>query len=267
MFRCLEISFHYNLSYCKDLQIFTCLGTRPALYAGRQGDLIMLDYIIFMVPVMMLAMAASIYTQLTFKKYSKRRAASGMTGAEAASQLLSRYGISNVRIEPVRGFLSDHYDPRSRTLRLSPEVYASDSLSAIGVACHEAGHALQHAEHYAPLTMRSLLVPVASIGSNFAPLIIMVGAALGFFGLVKIGIFLFIGAVLFSIITLPVEWNASSRAKDWMLKSGIVSYEEQGMAAKVLNAAFMTYVAGAITAIATLLYYLMRLGLLGGRGR
>lgn len=224
----------------------------------------MFDYLIFMAPVMLLALAASMYTQSTFSVYSRRRASSGMTGAEAAARLLAHMGISNVRIEPVRGFLSDHYDPRSRTLRLSPNVYGSDSLSAIGVACHEAGHAMQHAEHYPFLAMRSMLVPVASIGSNMAPLIIMLGAAFGLFGLVKIGLLLFAAAVVFSIITLPVEWDATARAKDLMLRTGIVSFQEQGMAAKVLNAAFLTYVAGAITAIATMLYYLLRLGFLGG---
>lgn len=222
-------------------------------------------YFIFMLPAIVLAVVASAYTQVTFSRYARLRSRSGVTGAEAARRLLDSQGISGIRIEPVGGFLTDHYDPMSRTLRLSPSVYQSDSLAAIGVACHEAGHALQHARRYAPLALRTGLVPAAQIG-NYAPYILLpLGYLFGSMALIKLGILLFAVAVFFSIVTLPVEWNASSRAKALMVRSGIVGPEEAGMAGQVLNAAFLTYVAGAVTAVMTLLYYLMRMGLLGGR--
>ena len=150
-------------------------------------------------------------------------------------------------------------------MNLSPQVYQSQSLSAIGVACHEAGHALQHAKHYAPLALRSSLVPAAQFGSNLALPIFFVGLIFGLPFLVKAGILVFGLTVLFTLITLPVEWNASSQAKRLMVESGIVTPREQPAAAAVLNAAFLTYIASAVTAILTLLYYLMRAGLLGRR--
>ena len=223
------------------------------------------DQLLFMLPAIIVAGLATLYTRTTFSKYSRRRSASGCTGAEAARQLLDFEGVSDVRIESVQGFLSDHYDPSSRTLRLSPAVYGSDSLSAIGVACHEAGHALQHARHYAPLMLRSALVPAAQIGSWGSYIVLMAGFIIGSIGFVKLGILLFSLTVAFSIITLPVEWNASARAKALMTKAGIVSHSEQIMAGKVLNAAFLTYVAAVFTSLMMLLYYLMRAGLLGGR--
>lgn len=223
------------------------------------------NYLVFMAPAILLSLAASIYTQVIFKRYSKQRAVSGMTGAEAAQRLLKNAGVNDVDIEPVEGFLSDHYDPSSRTLRLSPAVYNSDSLAAIGVACHEAGHALQHASGYAPLHIRSILVPAAQFGPMLSWIVIAIGFAISSLALVKLGIFVFGLMVLFSIVTLPVEWNATSRAKKLMVSTGMVTVEEQSAAARVLNAAFMTYVAAAFSALMTLLYYLLRLGLLGGR--
>jgi uncharacterized protein len=208
---------------------------------------------------------AALFTHLTFSKYSKVRSASGMTGAEAANRLLSSQGVHDVTIEPVQGFLSDHYDPSSKTLRLSPGVYQSDSLSAIGVACHEAGHALQHAAGYGPLALRTILVPAASIGHYGSYILLMIGAFLVNMSLVKLGLLLFSATVLFTLVTLPVEWNASSRAKLLMTTTGIVTSDEQEKAGSVLNAAFMTYVAAAFTSVMTLLYYLMRFGLIGGR--
>jgi Zn-dependent membrane protease YugP len=224
-----------------------------------------LDQLIFLAPAVIISMLAAVYTRTTFAKYSRIAASSGCTGAQAARQLLTSQGIHNVTIEQVRGFLSDHYDPTSRKLRLSPDVYCSNSLSAIGVACHEAGHAIQHAQGYAALGLRSTLVPAASIGSHLGPLLIMIGIPLGMMGLTKIGIILFGAAVFFSIVTLPVEWNASARAKVLMVSAGIVSYREQAQAGKVLNAAFLTYVAGALTAVMQLVFFLLRAGLLGGR--
>ncbi|MFA6929200.1 MAG: zinc metallopeptidase [Lentisphaeria bacterium] len=222
-------------------------------------------YWAFLLPGMLLAMLASLYVKSTFARYSKVRARSGMTGAQAAAAMLSRSGVNDVSIERARGFLSDHYDPRAKVLRLSADVYDQASLSAIGVACHEAGHALQDAQSYYWLGLRTTLVPVASIGSNFSYIVFFLGLLVGSMAMIKVGIVLFSAAVLFSIVTLPVEWNASARAKQAMLTYGIVSPAEGEAAGSVLNAAFLTYVASAISAILTLLYFLLRSGLLGGR--
>jgi len=219
-------------------------------------------YLIFAAPGILLAMYAQFTTKATFNKYSKIAASSRMTGAQAAKQLLSFANIDDVGIEQTSGFLSDHYDPRAKMLRLSPDVYASQSLSAIGVACHEAGHAIQHARHFAPLSLRSAMVPVTSISSQFSMIVIMAGLFLR--PLLIVGIILFAIGVVFSIITLPVEWDASRRAKHLMVEAGIVSRSEAAASGSVLNAAFMTYVAGTVSAVMTLLYYLMRSGLLGG---
>lgn len=223
-----------------------------------------LSYWLFAIPGVILAGMATVFTKATFKKYSRFSASSGLTGAQAAEQMLRDQGIHDVNIEPARGFLSDHYDPTSHTLRLSPDVYGSRSLSAIGVACHEAGHALQHAAGYAPLSLRTALVPLASLGSNAAYFFLFLGMLFSAPGLFKLGALVFLGAVAFSIITLPVEWNATARAKTLMVSSGIVGYQEAASAGRVLNAAFMTYLAAAVSALLTLLYFLLRAGLLGG---
>ncbi len=222
-------------------------------------------YFIIVSPALILAVFASILTQSTFSKFSRIRASSGMTGAEAAHRLLTREGIDNVTIEQTDGFLSDHYDPISKKLRLSSKVYNSQSLAAIGVACHEAGHAIQHAKHYFPLYIRSAMVPVVNIGSNAAYIFFILGLLFHSSTLLIVGIGLFTLAVLFSIITLPVEWDASSRAKALMVSTGIVSPSERTFASKVLNAAFLTYVAAAVSAILTLLYYLIRAGAFSSR--
>ncbi len=224
-------------------------------------------YLLFAAPGLILAIIASVLTRMTFAKYSKVAASTHLTGAEAAQRLLAGQGVNDVTIEQVDGFLSDHYDPRTKTLRLSPDVYGSQSLSAIGVACHEAGHALQHAQGYAWLGMRTALVPATQFGSTGSYIFIMLGMFMRFPGLILIGAVLFSVTVVFSIVTLPVEWDASARAKRLMAWSGIVSYNEQQDAAKVLNAAFMTYVASAVTALLMLLYYLIRAGVLGGGRR
>ena len=222
-------------------------------------------YLLFMVPGLILAGLASLFTTTTFNKYSRIGSSSGMTGAEAARRLLETAGIYNVTIEHVNGMLTDHYDPTSHTLRLSDQVYSSSSLSAIGVACHEAGHAIQHATDYAPLAMRSALVPAANLGSQASYFILLLGFIFQSQSMMLIGIALFSMAVLFTLVTLPVEYNASSRAKKLMVSAGIVSRPEAASAGAVLNAAFMTYVASAVSALLTLLYYLIRSGLLGGR--
>lgn len=222
-------------------------------------------YVMLMLPALILAGAASLLTRSAFSKYSRYRASSGLTGAQAAQQLLNREGIFDVTIEPVQSFLGDHYDPSTKTLRLSPDVYSSPSLAAIGVACHEAGHALQHATRFAPLLLRTALVPAAQFGSYGSYILIVLGSITSSLALLKIGVLLFSLAVLFSLVTLPVEWDASARAKRLMVSAGIVRPSESGAAGAVLNAAFLTYVAAAVTALLQLLYHLMRAGLLGGR--
>lgn len=225
-----------------------------------------------MLPGMVLSGLASFMVKSRFNKYSKVGASSGITGAEAAKRLLDNAGIHDVGIEPVRGMLSDHYDPRAKMLRLSEPVYASNSLAAIGVACHEAGHAIQHATGYSFLQMRSKMVPATGLTSKMAMPVLMVGMmmqagaglAIGKY-IIFAGIGLFSVAVLFSIVTLPVEWDASARARKLMVSSGIVTDREEDAAGKVLNAAFLTYLASAISSIFTLLYFLMRSGLIGGR--
>jgi Zn-dependent membrane protease YugP len=225
----------------------------------------MLLYLLFMAPGIILALIATVLTRTTFDKYSRIGASSGLTGAEAAQRLLESQGVTDVTIEQVGGFLSDHYDPRTKTLRLSPAVYGAQSLSAIGVACHEAGHALQHARGYAWLGMRSALVPATQFGSYGSYIFLMLGMFLHQPGLLMVGVLLFTVVVAFSIVTLPVEWDASARAKHLMVWSRIVSPQEQAGAAKVLNAAFLTYVASAVSALLTLLHYLSMAGLIGGR--
>ncbi len=222
-------------------------------------------YFIMLLPALILAGAATVLTKTTFSRYARVQASSGMTGAEAAARMLERQGVADVRIERVQGFLSDHYDPRTRVLRLSPAVYDTPSLSAIGVACHEAGHALQHASRYAPLRLRSALVPAAQFGTQASYVVFVAGLLLQSSTLLWLAILLFGAAFLFALVTLPVEWDASARAKRFMVASGIVAPREQGAAGKVLNAAFLTYVAAAVSSLLTLLYFLVRSGLLGGR--
>lgn len=215
-------------------------------------------YFLFIAPGLLLALWASFKTKGTFRKYAQVGARSGLTGAEAARQMLNYAGVTDVKIEPVQGFLTDHYDPRANALRLSPEVYHAHSLAAIGVACHEAGHALQKAQAYGPLTLRSALVPVTSFGSSLAMPIFFIGMLVQIPFLIQIGILLFVGVVAFSIVTLPVEWDASARAKQLMVRAGIVTDAEQVHAGRVLNAAFLTYLAAAIQAVLTLAYLLLR---------
>lgn len=222
-------------------------------------------YLMFIIPGVLLSLWASMYTKSTFARYSRVASARGLTGAQAAAAMLAGKGVRDVIIERTRGMLNDHYDPSRRTLRLSESVYGSRSLAAIGVACHEAGHALQHAENYAFLGMRTALVPVTNFGSSLSYVFVLVGFLFRSQQMILIGAGLFAVAVLFALITLPVEWNASARAKRAMVGIGIVSPDEQAAAGEVLNAAFLTYVAAAVTALLTLLYYLFRAGVFGGR--
>ncbi len=224
-------------------------------------------YLVFALPGLVLSMLASFYVKSTFSKYSTVGAASRLTGAEAAQRMLYAAGVRNVRIERVDGFLSDHFDPSSNTLRLSDAVYGSQSLSALGVACHEAGHAIQKANNYGPMALRSMLVLPASLGSRFSYIVIILGAMMQAPMLINLGLIMFGAAVLFTLVTLPVEWDASARAKKALIASGILLPQEQSHAASVLNAAFMTYLASAVSSVLTLLYYLIRLGVLGGGRR
>lgn len=220
-------------------------------------------YFLFVGPAMILSLVAQFWVKSAFNKYSKVGIQRGLSGAEVAQYIVKQAGLG-VRVERVGGFLSDHYDPTQKVLRLSPNVYDGRSISAVGVAAHEAGHALQHARNYAPLAWRSALVPVTKIGSGLSWPILMVGFLLGSLGLIKVGIVLFSAAVLFQVVTLPVEFDASRRAVAIVSSQGIVTQQELGGVKHVLTAAAMTYVAAAISSIATLLYYLMRAGLLGG---
>ena len=224
-------------------------------------------YLVFAVPAFLLSMLASFFVKSTFNKYSKVQSSSGLTGAQAADTMLKAAGVYDVQIEHVNGFLSDHYDPSANVLRLSDAVYGSTSLSALGVACHEAGHALQKANHYAPMGLRSMLVVPANLGSKFSYVLIALGAAMQAPFLINAGLILFSAAVAFSVVTLPVEWDASARAKKALVTAGILQPAERSHAGSVLNAAFMTYIAGAVSSLATLLYFLVRTGALGGRRR
>ncbi len=222
-------------------------------------------YFLIVGPALLLSIIAQIKVQSTFARYSQVGTASGMSGAEAAKRILDSFGLGHVKVEQVGGFLSDHYDPRSRVLRLSPKVYEGRSIASIGVAAHEAGHALQHAQGYFAMQIRSFLVPVTQIGSYAAWPLLILGFILGALSLVKIGILLFSAVVLFQIVTLPVEFDASRRAVAILGTRGMLTREELGGTRSVLSAAALTYVAAAAAAVLQLLYFLMRAGLLGGR--
>ena len=218
---------------------------------------------IIVLPALLLALYAQSKVSSTFNRYSKVYARSGLTAAQAADAIMRQNGITDVRIERVRGNLTDHYDPRARILRLSDGVYDSTSIAALGVAAHEAGHAVQHAQGYMPLEIRNVFVPVASIGSNAAIPLFILGLLFSWEPLVTVGLVCFSFAVVFSLITLPVEFNASSRAVASLSGYGYLSQEETDGAQKVLNAAALTYVASALTAI----LQLARLFILSGRSR
>ncbi len=222
-------------------------------------------YMMFMIPCIILTMLAQWMVSSAFAKWKRVANASGMSGAEAAHALLYRSGLNDIQIEQVGGTLSDHYDPRARVLRLSSDVYQGRSVASIGVALHEAGHALQHAQNYAPLAMRSALVPAMATGSQLAWVLIIVGLFIqALHGLAIIGLLLFGAVVLFSFVTLPVELNASSRAKAAAVELGIVSPgREASGVSQVLNAAALTYVAAAATALMQFLYYALLI--FGGR--
>ncbi|HOM01702.1 MAG TPA: zinc metallopeptidase [Acetivibrio sp.] len=214
-------------------------------------------YIIFVLPALLLSIFAQFKVKSTFSKYSRVRNTSGMTGADIARLILDRNGLSDVRVERIAGELTDHYDPKAKVVRLSQSVYGSNSVAAIGVAAHETGHAIQHSVQYGPLVLRHTLVPVANIGSSLGFPLAIAGLFLGLPFLVNVGIIFFSLAVAFYIITLPVEFNASSRAIRTIEDTGVLNYDEIDPAKKVLSAAALTYVAAAAVAIGNLLRLIM----------
>jgi hypothetical protein len=228
-------------------------------------------YLVFLAPAMLLAIWAQFKVKSAYAVASRVPSRSGYSGCDVARVVMESAGVFGVDIEEVGGYLSDHYDPRHRVLRLSPEVFHGRSLAAAGIAAHEAGHAIQHGHGFAPLALRNGLVPLASVGGNLSMILIMIGLLIGgassILGknMLLAGIALFSLTVLFQLINLPVEFNASSRAREALLSNGLVNAHEDQVVKKVLSAAAMTYVAATITAILTLLYYLFRAGLLGGR--
>ena len=221
-------------------------------------------YFLFLLPGMALSMWASFRVKSAFNKYSKVPVSTGMTGAQAARAMLDRAGLHDVKIGRAHGFLSDHYNPATKSLALSQAVYDTRSIAAVGVATHEAGHAIQHATNYGPLGLRSMLVPTANIGSSLGYIVMVAGLFLASQGVFMIGVVLFSMVILFQLVTLPVEFDATARAKELVVANGIISQQERAGMDRVLNAAALTYVAAAISSLLTLLYFLFRAGLLGG---
>ena len=231
-----------------------------------------LQYILMVVvPGMVISGIASWMVKAAFNKYSRVPSRRGITGARAAQMLLDRAGITDVKIVPTHGYLSDHYSPTNKHLALSEPVYNSSSIAAIGVATHEAGHAIQHATAYAPLGLRTLLVPTVGIGNRIGYFAMAIGAGMAYSGstfgkgIFLIGLALFGSLLLFQIVTLPVEFNASNRARKLVVEAGIIDVDERTGVDRVLSAAAMTYVAAAISTALTMLYFLMRSGLLNRR--
>lgn len=214
------------------------------------------SYLIYMIPAFLLMMAAQIYVRSAYNRWSKVQARSRITGSEAARRLMQYGALYGVSIEGVRGEMTDHYDPRSKVLRLSESVYGGSSVAALAIAAHELGHALQDKEGYAPLRLRSMLVPAVNIGSYLGWIFIIIGLMLNFTGLAWIGVIIFSGGAVFALATLPVEFDASARAKRLLASAGIIQTEEERRGVNaVLNAAALTYVAALVTAVLQLLYY------------
>ena len=215
-------------------------------------------YIILVIPALILSMIAQIGVKSTYKRYSNMMNNRGLTGAMAAQKVLAYYGIYNVRIEQVSGSLTDHYDPRANVIRLSSGVYSGSSIAAVGVACHEAGHAAQHAQNYAPIKIRNSILPIANIGSSMGMILAVVGYFLSFSFLVNLGILLFAFVVLFQLVTLPIEFNASLRAIKVIDETGLLDSDEKRGAKKMLAAAAMTYVASLLVSLMSLIRLILR---------
>ena len=215
-------------------------------------------YLILVVPAMLLAIWAQVQVKTTYRKYSRVPNSRGMTGAYAAQAVLNFYGITDVRIERVSGNLTDHYDPRSKVIRLSDGVYNSSTVAAIGIACHEAGHAAQHAENYAPIKIRNAIIPGCNIGSTIGIPLALIGWIFSFSILIYVGLGLYAAVFIFQVATLPVEFNASRRAIKVIDETQLLRDDEIGGAKKVLAAAAMTYVASMMVSLANLLRLLLR---------
>lgn len=220
-------------------------------------------YIILVLPAIIFAMIAQVKVNTTFNKYSRVRTRRGITGADAARAVLEANGVGGVRIERVSGNLTDHYDPRTNVIRLSDSVYDADTVAAVGVAAHEAGHAVQYAQQYVPIKLRAAIIPVTQIGSSLAMPMIFIGMFVNAFSLIKLGLIFFFMSVLFQLLTLPVEINASNRAIDAIAATQILGEDELPGAQKTLTAAALTYVAALMVALAQFL----RLFLIFGGGR
>ncbi len=218
----------------------------------------MVSYLMFILPALILSIYAQIKVKSTFKRYSQVRSSRGMSGVDVATTILRRNGMSGqVAVEAVAGSLSDHYDPTAHKVRLSETVYGSNSIAAIGVAAHEVGHAIQHHESYGPLELRHRIVPVTNFASGASFPVLLLGFFLNSMNLIMVGIILFSAVVVFHLVTLPVELNASRRAVAQLSSSGLITGGEVPMVKKVLGAAALTYLAATLSSIATLLYYLM----------
>ncbi len=224
-------------------------------------------YFVFLLPGILLAMWAQFRVQSAYAAASNVPARSGLSGAQAASMVMEQEHVHGVHIEPTQGFLTDHYAPGEKVLRLSPDVYAGRSLAALGIAAHEAGHAIQDDRRYPLLVLRNFLVPAASFGGGISWIVIVLGFALASLAMIKVGILLFSATVVFQLVNLPVEFDASRRARLALVEGGLVSRDEDETVRSVLNAAAWTYVAATLTSILTLLYFLFRAGLLGGSSR
>jgi len=216
-------------------------------------------YLLISLPALLLGFWAQLKVKGAINKYSKIRTIAGFTGAQVARKMLDSNGMSDVRIEETNGILTDHYDPRSNTLRLSSNNFRGISIAAAGIAAHEAGHAIQDEENYAPLKFRAFMVPSVQIGSWLGPIIFIGGLLINWINLAWLGVAIFGVTAVFSLVTLPVEFNASNRAKAWLSTSGVIYQQENDGIKKVLDAAALTYVAAAIQAITTLLYYVFLL--------
>lgn len=224
-------------------------------------------YMLFMIPAFILMLIAQGYVNGAYKKWSQVRAATGLTGAQAAERLISTGGL-NVDVDQIRGNLTDNYDPRQKILHLSQGVYNSPSVAAVAIAAHELGHAMQDQEGYFPLRLRAAMVPAVNIGSYLGWILIFIGLILRLTNLAWLGVLVFSGGALFALATLPVEINASSRAKALLTTTGIIVGEDERRGINnVLNAAALTYVAGLVTAIMQLVYFISMVGGLGGRRR
>ena len=214
-------------------------------------------YLILVVPALILSFIAQGMVQSTFKKYSSKKIERNITGAQAANYLLQKNDVTGVTVKPISGSLTDNFNPTDMTLNLSEPVYNVSSIAAVGVAAHETGHAIQHNKGYLPIKFRSMLVPVANLGSTAGPLLAILGLTLSFSFLVDIGLILFFGSVLFYLVTLPVEFNASSRALKTLKEAGVMNKEELKGVKKVLGAAAMTYVASALVSLGNFIRFFL----------